>query len=98
MGDFIDQVEAQSKRKLRARGRINHIWSGFGMFGLIGWSVALPVVAGALLGIWIDSHYPGEHSWTLILLIAGLCIGCWNAARWVIKEHKSILDGESADD
>ncbi len=98
MGDFIDQIEVQVKRKLRAQSRENHIWSGFGMFGLIGWSVALPVVLGALLGIWIDERYPGSHSWTLILLIAGLCIGCWNAARWVMKEQKNILDDEAKDD
>lgn len=98
MDDFVDQVKMQAKRKLRAQGHKNHIWSGFGMFGLIGWSIALPVVLGAISGMWIDKHYPGTHSWTLILLIAGLCIGCWNAARWVMKEQKSILDEEVKDD
>lgn len=98
MGDFIDQIKVQAKRKLRAQSRENHIWAGFGMFGLIGWSVALPAVLGALLGIWLDEHYSGSHSWTLALLIAGLCIGCWNAARWVMKEQKIILDEEKDDE
>ncbi|NCT41279.1 MAG: F0F1 ATP synthase subunit [Alphaproteobacteria bacterium] len=98
MDEFTDQIKAQTKRKLRAKSRENHIWSGFGMFGLVGWSVALPAVLGALLGIWIDERYPNSHSWTLVLLIAGLCIGCWNAARWVMKEHKSISDEESKND
>ncbi|MCB9973820.1 MAG: AtpZ/AtpI family protein [Rhodospirillales bacterium] len=98
MDDFINQIKTQAKRKLHAQARENHIWSGFGMFGLIGWSIALPVVLGALLGIWIDARYPGSRSWTLILLVAGLCLGCWNAARWVMKEQKGILDEETKDE
>ena len=98
MGDFMDQIKSQSKRKLWAQGRKNRIWSGFGMFGLIGWSVALPAVLGALLGLWLDAHYAGAHSWTLALLVAGLCIGCWNAVRWVMNEQKSISDEENEDD
>ena len=42
------------------------------MMGLIGWSVAVPTVLGAALGLWLDQHYPGTHSWTLALLMAGL--------------------------
>lgn len=98
MDDFIDQIKAQAKRKMRAQRQPNHIWSGFGMFGLIGWSIALPVLLGALFGLWVDERYPSSHSWTLILLVAGLCIGCWNAARWVMKEQKSILDEEKKDE
>ncbi|WP_373085641.1 AtpZ/AtpI family protein [Sneathiella sp.] len=98
MDNFIKQIKTQARRKVKAQNRGNHIWSGFGMFGLIGWSIALPVVLGALLGIWIDKRYPGSHSWTLILLVAGLCIGCWNAARWVMKEHKNISDDEAEDE
>lgn len=98
MDDFTDEIKAQAKRKLRAQNNKNHIWSGFGMFGLIGWSVAAPVVLGALLGMWIDDHYAGAHSWTLILLVVGLCIGCWNAARWVMREHKNISEEDTKDD
>lgn len=95
---FIERVGAQITRKIKARGKEDHIWFGFGMFGLIGWSVALPVVLGAWLGMWLDKEYPGSHSWTLILLIAGLCIGCFNAAHWVAKEGKDMLDEEKSDD
>lgn len=98
MGDFSDEIKTQAKRKVRAQSRKNHIWSGFGMFGLIGWSVALPAVLGALLGIWLDKHYSSVYSWTLALLVAGLFIGCWNAVRWVVNEQKSILDEEKEDE
>jgi len=39
--------------------------------GLIGWSVAIPTLLGAALGLWLDRHYPGRHAWTLALLVAG---------------------------
>jgi ATP synthase protein I len=35
------------------------VWFGLGMMGLIGWSVAVPTLLGAALGIWLDNRYPG---------------------------------------
>jgi ATP synthase protein I len=90
-GEFSREVGAQETRKRRARRRgATGVWSGFGMFGLIGWSVSVPTVFGALLGTWLDARRPGAHSWTLSLLIAGLCIGCINAWYWVSKEEDEI--------
>jgi ATP synthase protein I len=60
------------------------------MMGLIGWSVVIPTLLGAGLGIWLDKHHPGEHSWTLALLVAGLAIGCFNAWHWVAKEEQEM--------
>ena len=65
---------------------------GLGMMGLIGWSVAIPTLLGAALGMWLDRHYPGKHAWTLALLVAGLSIGCLNAWHWVAKEDKAMRD------
>ena len=79
-------------RKLKAK-QIVTIWSGLGMMGLVGWSVVVPTLLGAVLGIWLDKHYPGVHSWTLALLIAGLAIGCLNAWHWVVKENREIHGG-----
>jgi ATP synthase protein I len=85
------EVQAQEARKLRAQQRAaKSVWFGFGMSGLIGWSVATPAVAGALLGLWIDKRHPSVHSWTLALLAAGLVIGCVNAWHWVDKENRAI--------
>lgn len=95
---FIKSIDSQISRKVKAQGKENNIWFGFGMFGLIGWSVAVPVLLGAWLGVWLDERYASSHSWTLILLVAGLCIGCWNAARWVLKEHKEMQEEEKKDD
>lgn len=86
-------VGKKASRKLQAqRHSTRIIWSGLGMMGLIGWSVTLATLIGTMLGIWIDKHYPGTHSWTLMLLIIGLIIGCLNAWYWVLKEDKAIQD------
>jgi ATP synthase protein I len=88
---FALQVDKKLARKLRAqRENKPGVWFGLGMPGLIGWSVALPTVLGAMLGIWLDRHHPGGHSWTLALLVAGLVLGCANAWRWMFQENASM--------
>ena len=71
------------------------MWFALGMLGTIGWSVAVPTLAGALLGLWWDRHHPGPHSWTLALLVAGLVLGCANAWHWVSKEYDAMNDQSS---
>ena len=68
------------------------IWFGLGMSGLIGWSVTIPTLIGAAVGIWVDTHYPSPYSWTLMLLLIGLIIGCFNAWHWVHSEYKEIQE------
>lgn len=95
---FVSQVKAKAARKLEAqRTGASRSWAGFGMFGVIGWSVAAPTLVGALLGRWLDAQHPtAAHSWTLMLLIAGLSIGCGSAWYWVAKEQQALRE-ESGD-
>jgi len=60
------------------------------MFGLVGWSVAVPAVAAIALGVWIDTRYPSQYSWTLMLLVVGVTIGCFNAWYWVTRERDKL--------
>jgi ATP synthase protein I len=93
---FSREVGAKAARKLKARrDSTQGVWLGLGMMGLIGWSVVVPTLLGAALGIWLDHRHPGKHSWTLALLVAGLVIGCLNAWRWVSKEDEEM--GEEQD-
>ena len=93
------QVGAKAERKLKARRNPTQgVWFGLGMMGLIGWSVAIPTLLGAALGIWLDRRYPGSLSWTLALLVAGLVIGCVNAWHWVAKEDKTMQDDQENND
>jgi ATP synthase protein I len=90
---LAEEVGAKAARKLRAqRHATPGVWFGLGMMGLIGWSVVVPTLLGAALGLWLDSRHPGKHAWTLALLVAGLAIGCWNAWQWVAKEDRAMQE------
>jgi ATP synthase protein I len=95
---FSQQVAAKAARKLKARKSGQGVWFGLGMMGLIGWSVVVPTLLGAALGIWLDTHHPGKHPWTLALLIVGLAIGCLNAWHWVAKEDKEMREEQGNND
>jgi len=62
------------------------------MSGLIGWSVTVPTLIGAALGIWVDKHCPSRFSWTLMLLLIGLVIGCFTAWHWVDSQYKEMQE------
>jgi ATP synthase protein I len=86
--EMAETVGRQAERKQRARreGR-RGLWFGYGMFGLIGWAVAVPTLAGIAGGMWLDVHWPARFSWTLALLFGGVALGCLNALRWIHYEQ-----------
>ncbi len=97
--DLARAVGVKAARKMKARRRsADGVWFGLGMMGLIGWSVVIPTLIGAGLGLWLDHHHPGAHSWTLALLVAGLILGCANAWNWVAKEEKAMRRDEKDND
>ncbi len=94
---FSREVGEKAERKIKAqRNPVKGVWFGLGMMGLIGWSVVVPTLLGAALGIWLDKRHPGGHSWTLALMAAGLAIGCMNAWHWVAQQDKEM--GEDQND
>lgn len=97
--ELVDRIGSKATRKLRAqRNPTRGIWSGLGMMGLIGWSVAIPTLIGAALGFWLDQRNPEGRSWTLALLVAGVAIGCFNAWHWVDQEDQAIRREQEDDD
>lgn len=95
---FAARIGANAARKLKARQSTQGVWLGLGMMGLIGWSVTIPTLLGAALGLWLDKHHPGTHAWTLALLVAGLSLGCLNAWHWVAKEDQAMRDEQEDHD
>ncbi|MEO7401030.1 MAG: AtpZ/AtpI family protein [Polaromonas sp.] len=96
---LAEQVGAKAARKLKAqRNATPGVWSGLGLMGVVGWSVVVPTLLGAALGLWLDQHYPRSISWTLALLMAGLTLGCWNAWHWVSKEDQAMREERENDD
>ena len=97
--DFPQEVDVRERRKLRARKKkADEVWFGLGMFGMVGWSVAIPTVLGIFIGVWIDLTWASRYSWTLMLLIVGLAIGCANAWFWINRQRRSISRDREDDD
>ena len=95
---FIRQVTSKVSRKLRMQSdKSQGVWFGLGMSGLIGWSVAVPTVMGVIAGIWIDKHHPSGYSWTLMLLVIGLLVGCGAAWRWVSQQDVAMHEDPKED-
>jgi len=89
--EFENSVRKKSRRKIEVRSKDRKgLLYGLGMFGLVGWSVAVPTLLLLALGIWIDSRYDSTYSWTLMLLVLGIMIGCWNAWYWVQRESEGV--------
>lgn len=81
---FTKRVGKQEALRIRGRKEKDQtIWFGLGMIGVVGWSVAIPTLIGVAIGLWIDRILPSRFSWTLMLLIGGVMVGCMNAWYWV---------------
>lgn len=86
---FAHQVTGKAARRRWAREHRRSVWFGFGMFGVVGWSVALPTVLGVVVGLWLDARTDGGTvSWTLTCLLIGVVVGCLLAWHWVTKEGR----------
>lgn len=88
-------VGRKGQRKARAiRTRRESVWYGVGLFGVVGWSVMVPVIIGIVIGTWLDRRLNDQVSWTITFLLIGVVLGCLNAWFWVSQERKQIERGE----
>ena len=95
--ELLEIIGVKTQRKKNAHRKRQHIFRyGFSVFGVIGWSVALPSLLGAALGLWLDENYPRQQPWVLAMILAGLSLGCFNA--WRILEHHRIQISRNGDD
>ena len=89
--EFGEKIGENARRKLKALHNDKRgVWFGLGMMGIVGWTIVIPTLLGAALGVWLDKNYPESFSWTLSGLVLGLLAGCLIAWRWVNKEHNEI--------
>lgn len=89
--DMQVNVSKKIDRKIFVGGRRKFIISAFSLFGLVGWSVAVPTIIAAYLGMYVDEHYPSEHlSYTLYFILFGILLGCYNAMLWIKRENDKI--------
>jgi len=60
--------------------------AGISTFGMVGWSIAVPTVGGAFLGLWLDRVAPQDFSWTIALILGGVVLGGLISWAWISKE------------
>ncbi len=89
MGDrerLRKQVEHQAERMRQAEKDKPGLLAQTRLLGTLGLVLVLPVLGGAYLGHWLDSHVGAQTTyWTPTLLFLGLLFGIFNA-YWLIRE------------
>lgn len=86
--EFERTVAVKERRLRRARAAGDRgVWFGLGMFGMVGWSVSIPLVLGTLLGAYFDRRFGTGVRWTLALMTLGFVFGASNAWNWVQREQ-----------
>ncbi len=82
---------AQRLKKARENDGLSPL-RGLGAFGMIGWSIAVPTVGGAFLGLWLDRNMPQAFSWVLALILGGVTLGGFIAWAWIGRESREEED------
>lgn len=79
----------KSQRRERARRRgTDNVWSWMGMFGLVGWTVAVPTLLGLALGVFLDNRIDSSVSFTITFLVVGVATGAAMAWYWIRQESQ----------
>lgn len=80
------QVEQQARRMKKAEQDRPTLFGYTVHIGTLGLLFILPVIGGAYLGRWLDDMASGYSiSWTISLILIGVCIGIFNV-YYFIKE------------
>ncbi len=87
--DSLQKMQRQARSLARMRRRRGYsLLTGLSAFGVIGWSVTLPAVTGAFLGLWLNRVAPQKFSWPLALILAGLVLGLIMAFSWLEQQQR----------
>lgn len=79
-----NDIEKQASHIDRARRENRTVLAQSIYLGTVGLMLAAPIIGGAYLGRWLDSHLTGySFSWTVSLIVSGVFIGAVNAYFFV---------------
>lgn len=82
-------VLRKSVRRERARRRgDDSILAWLGTFGMVGWTVVVPTLAGLAFGIFLDARLDASVSFTITFLLLGAAAGVSMAWYWVRQESQ----------
>jgi len=79
-------VPYRTKKIYKTKGTVNS-WYYFGLAGQIGFSIALPIAGGAVIGSYIDERFGSYPRYTIVLLFAGIILSMIN---FVVIVHSII--------
>ncbi|MDA8425442.1 MAG: AtpZ/AtpI family protein [Treponema sp.] len=80
--------EADRRKQLADRKAALH-W--LGTLSIVGWSIVVPILLGILAGRAVDAWLKTGPIFLVLLLLAGLVLGCGAAWRWI---KRRLDDGE----
>lgn len=83
-----EQIEEQSQQLEKAERERATVLSQTVFIGTLGLLMALPIVAGAYLGNWLDGFSQDHYSvrWTLGMIFLGVMVGSMNIYLF-IRSH-----------
>jgi predicted F0F1-ATPase subunit len=61
-------------------------WRQVARMTSIGWSTALPIAGGVLLGHFLDQRTGSKYVWTIGLLVGGIMVAFYNLYHIMVKE------------
>jgi ATP synthase protein I len=86
---LLERIGSSEARMIRRRRQGDRgYWRPMALIGVVGWTVVVPMLIGIAIGTWIDHRWPSRFSWTLMLLVAGLGIGCVMAWTRIKREQE----------
>ncbi|UJF16662.1 AtpZ/AtpI family protein [Jeotgalibaca sp. MA1X17-3] len=80
-------MEKDANKKLKSKEDGKEIMFGLGLFGIVGWSIAVPTLLGIALGTYLDKKVETSFSWTLTLIFVGVIVGAFNTWRWLNENN-----------
>lgn len=86
--DLRVAIRRDRERISRRESGHRSFWRSLRVLGMVGWPIALGSVGGALLGRYLDSRFESGVRYTLMLMTAGLVVGCFTAWKTVTQPHE----------
>ncbi|MEQ9410309.1 MAG: hypothetical protein RIK87_21410 [Fuerstiella sp.] len=80
-------VHRDSSRLARREQGHRSFWRSLSVLGMVGWPIALGSVGGAILGHFMDNRWAAGVRYTLMLMTAGVLLGCFVAWKTVTQKH-----------
>jgi ATP synthase protein I len=86
--EFLNRLERKRERhETFLREGMKSFWSSVGTMGTVGWSIALPMAAGALFGRWLDGRLDSGYVFMFFFMFVGLGMGCFVVWRMIVEKR-----------